>query len=122
LWVPSRFVKPHGPPGLEDEEAETGRLAPGQGAAKSDSTTDQKAVKKQPLAKQMQDSEPPMWSQIKKLMDMVMIVTSSLGMSGNPTATLLAALVIITIQVGFVQGNAYWTFMPNPPMVHPITW
>jgi hypothetical protein len=35
---------------------------------------------------------------------------------------LLAALVIITIQVGAVQGNAYWTFMSSPPMVHPITW
>jgi hypothetical protein len=28
---------------------------------------------------------------------MVMMVTSSLGMAGNPTATLLVALVIITI-------------------------
>jgi hypothetical protein len=45
-----------------------------------------------------------------------------LGMTGNPTATLLVALVIITIQVGVVQGNAYWTFMLNLPMVHPITW
>jgi hypothetical protein len=24
--------------------------------------------------------------------------------------------------VGVVQGDAYWTFMPNLPMVHPITW
>jgi hypothetical protein len=31
-------------------------------------------------------------------------------------------LVIITIQVGVVQGDAYQTFMPNSPMVHPITW
>jgi hypothetical protein len=46
------------------------------------------------------------------------MVTGNLGMAGNPTATLLAMLVIITIQV----GDAYWTFMPNLPMVHPITW
>jgi hypothetical protein len=51
-------------------------------------------------------------------MEMTMMVTGNLGMAGNPTATLLAMLVIITIQV----GDAYWTFMPNLPMVHPITW
>jgi hypothetical protein len=39
-------------------------------------------------------------------MDMAMIVTNRLRMVGNPTVTLLAALVIITIQVGVVQGNA----------------
>jgi hypothetical protein len=55
-------------------------------------------------------------------MDMAIIVTGSLEMAGNPTATLLVALVIITIQLGIVQGNAYWTFMPNPPMVHPFSW
>jgi predicted ABC-type sugar transport system permease subunit len=43
-------------------------------------------------------------------MDIVMMVTGSLGMVGNPTATLLGALVISTIQVGIVQGDAYWTF------------
>jgi hypothetical protein len=84
------------------------------------------AIRGQPrkwqLVRQMQDSEPPTWSQIETLMDMVMMVTSSLGMAGNPTATLLAALVIITIQVGVVQGDAYWTFMPNLPMVHAMTW
>jgi hypothetical protein len=74
------------------------------------------------LVRQTQDSEPPTWGQIKKLMDIAMMVTSSLRMVGNPTATLLAALVIITIQVGVVQGDAYWTFMPNLPLVHPITW
>jgi hypothetical protein len=51
----------------------------------------------------------------KKLLDMATMVTGSLGMAGNPPATLLAALVIITIQVGVVQGNAYWTFMSNSP-------
>jgi hypothetical protein len=70
----------------------------------------------------MQDGEPPTWGQIKKLMDMVMMVTSNLGMAGNPIATLLAALFIITIQVGVVQGDAYWTFIPSLQTVHPITW
>jgi hypothetical protein len=74
------------------------------------------------LVRQTWDSEPPNWSQIKKLMDMVTMVTSSLGMTGNPTATLLAALFIITIQMSVVQGNAYWTLMSSLPMVHPITW
>jgi hypothetical protein len=50
------------------------------------------------------------------------MVTNSLGMAGNPIVTLLVALVIITIQVGVVQGNAYWTFMSNLPIMHPITW
>jgi hypothetical protein len=35
---------------------------------------------------------------------------------------LLAALVIISIQVGVAQSNAYWTFMSNLTMVHPIAW
>jgi hypothetical protein len=39
------------------------------------------------LVRQMQDSKPPTWSQIKKLMDVAMIITSSLGMAGNPTVT-----------------------------------
>jgi hypothetical protein len=55
-------------------------------------------------------------------MDMAMMVMCSLGMAGNPTDALLSTLVIITIQVGAVPGDAYWTFMPNLPMVHPITW
>jgi hypothetical protein len=54
------------------------------------------------LARQTQDSKPPTWGQIKKLMDMVTMVTCSLRMAGNPTATLLVALVIITIQGGVV--------------------
>jgi hypothetical protein len=59
---------------------------------------------------------------MKKLKDMTMTtVTSNLGMAGNPTAISLVALVIITIQVGVVQGNAYWTFILHLPMVHPIT-
>jgi hypothetical protein len=69
----------------------------------------------------MWDSKPPTWGQIKKLMDMVTMVTSSLGMAGNPMGTLLETLVIITIQVGVAQGDAYWTFLPNLPMVHAIT-
>jgi hypothetical protein len=67
------------------------------------------------------DSEPLTSGQIKKLMDMTTMVTGSLGMTGYPIATLLAALVIITIQVGVVQGKAYWTFVPSQPMMHPIT-
>jgi hypothetical protein len=55
-------------------------------------------------------------------MDMMTMVTGKLGVAGNPTATLLVALVIFTIQVGVVQGNANWTFMPNLTMVHRIIW
>jgi hypothetical protein len=44
---------------------------------------------------------------------MKMMVTSNLGMGGNPTATLLVVLVIITIQVGAVQGEVHRTFMLN---------
>jgi hypothetical protein len=66
----------------------------------------------------MQGSEPPTWGQIKKLVDMVTIVIGSLGMAGNPTATLLVTSVIITIQVDIVQGEAYWTFMSNSPSYH----
>jgi hypothetical protein len=64
---------------------------------------------------------PTILGQIEKLIVKVMMLTGSLGIAGNPTATLMVALVIITIQVGVVQGDAYWTFMPNLPMVHPIT-
>jgi hypothetical protein len=71
--------------------------------------------RKWPLPRQMQDSEPPTWGQIKKLIDMATMVNGTLGMAGNPTATLLVALVIITIQVGVLD-------FPNLPMVHPITW
>jgi hypothetical protein len=46
LWISSWFFKPHGSPGPEDEETETGRLTLGQGAAEADSSTDQKAAKK----------------------------------------------------------------------------
>jgi hypothetical protein len=67
--------------------------------------------RKWPLERQMWDSEPPISGQIKKLMDMATMVTSSLGMAGIPTATLLAVLVIITIQMGVIQGDTYWTIM-----------
>jgi hypothetical protein len=55
-------------------------------------------------------------------MDMAIMVTGSLRMAGNPIGTLLVALVIIIIHVGVVQSDAYWTFMPILPVVHPITW
>jgi hypothetical protein len=42
------------------------------------------------------------------------MVTGNLGMAGNPTATLLAALVIITIQVGAVQGNTSYHLAESP--------
>jgi hypothetical protein len=45
VWVPSWFVKPHGSSGPKDKEAETGRLAPGQGASEADSSPDQKVAK-----------------------------------------------------------------------------
>jgi hypothetical protein len=45
VWVPSRFVKPHGSSGPEDEEAETGRLTPGQGTSEADSSIDQRVTK-----------------------------------------------------------------------------
>jgi hypothetical protein len=78
--------------------------------------------RRRPPVRQTWDTQPPTWGLIKKLMDMMTMVTSNLGMAGNPTATLLAALVIITIQVGVVQGDAHWTFMPSLPMVHLIIW
>jgi hypothetical protein len=54
------------------------------------------------LVRQMQDSVPPIWGQIKELMDMVTMATGSLRLAGKPTVTLLEALVIITVQVGVV--------------------
>jgi hypothetical protein len=114
-----QFVKHHGPPGPKDEEAETGRLVLGQGTTEADSSTNQRQSRRWLLVRETRNFEPPTWDQIK---NMTTMVTGNMGMAGNPTATLLAALVIITIQVGVVQGDAYWTFMPNLPMVHPITW
>jgi predicted RND superfamily exporter protein len=55
-------------------------------------------------------------------MDMVTMVTANLGMVEDLTTTLLVTLVMIIIQVGVVQGDAYWTFMPILPMVHPVAW
>jgi hypothetical protein len=97
VWVPSWFVKPHGPPGPKDEEAETGRHALGQETTEADSSTHQ------PPVRQTWNCKPPTWGQIK---NMTTMVTGNLGMTGNPTATLQAALVIITIQMGVVQGDA----------------
>jgi hypothetical protein len=62
--------------------------------------------RKWPMVRQTWDSEPPTWGQIKKQMDMATMITGSLEMAGSPTATLLVVLVIITIQLGVVQGNA----------------
>jgi hypothetical protein len=45
------FAKPRGPPGPKDEEAETGRLAQGQGTAEADSSTDQRAAKETAASK-----------------------------------------------------------------------
>jgi hypothetical protein len=122
MWVPSWSLKPHGLPvpkkrrlRLKDSpwDKEKLRLTP---------LLTRGQPRKWPLARQTLNSEPPIWGQIKKLMDMAMMITGSLGMAGNPTATLLVAFVIMTIQVGVVQGDAYWNFMPNLPIVHPITW
>jgi hypothetical protein len=105
-----------------NEEVETGRLTQDRELLRLTSPLTKGWPRKWPLARQMWDSKPLTWDQIKKLMDMTTKVTGCLGMAGSPTATLLVALVIITIQLGAVQGNAYWTFMLNPPMVQPITW
>ena len=31
-------------------------------------------------------------------------------------------LALITIQMGLVQGETYWTIYPNSPVLHPVTW
>jgi hypothetical protein len=72
----------------------------------------------QPLVRQSPDSKPPTWGQIKKLMAMATMVNSSLGIAGNPAATLLMAFVIITTQLSVAQGDTHWTFMPNSPSCH----
>jgi hypothetical protein len=53
------FVKPHGPPGPKDKEAETGRLTLGQGTAEADSSTDQRAAKEMAAGETDATSEPP---------------------------------------------------------------
>jgi hypothetical protein len=53
----------------------------------------------------MQYSEPPTWGQIKKLMDMAMMITCSLGIAGNPTATL---------QYRWVLSRAMYTGLSCP--------
>jgi hypothetical protein len=102
-----QFVKSHGPLVLKMKRVRLEDLPQDREPLRLTlpSTTGQ--PRKWLLVRQMWDSEPPTWGQIKKLMDMAATVTSSLGMAENPTATFLAALVIITIQVGVIQGNTY---------------
>jgi hypothetical protein len=81
VWVPSQFVKPHGPPGPKDEEAETGRLASGQGTTEVDSSTDQRVAKE--MATDKTDTEQQA-THLGSRNYMMTMVTSNLGMAGNP--------------------------------------
>lgn len=42
----------------------------------------------------------------------------------NPVNLLLAMLAIINCQVSIVSAHsfAYWAYVPNPPLVHSVSW
>jgi hypothetical protein len=59
VWVPSQFVKPHGPPGPEDEEAVTGDSPQDRELWRLILPPTRWKTRKWLLARQMQYSEPP---------------------------------------------------------------
>jgi hypothetical protein len=108
--LPSWFIKPYGPSGPKDEETEMEDFPWDREPLRLIPPPTRGQPRKWLLARQTQNTEPSTWGQIKRLMDMAMMVTGNLGMAGNPTATLPAVLITITIHLGACTGRCILDF------------
>lgn len=70
----------------------------------------------------MQRAHTQTWGQLKRLILKGEEMVRRQDLTLTPDKLFLVMLAIVAIQVGIVQGEAYWTFHPNPPVLHTVTW
>ena len=72
----------------------------------------------------------PTWGQLKRLTSEADRMVTNSGKAKTPELVFLAMLALLTSQVMPIQTleahsdseKAYWTYFPNPPLLHPSSW
>lgn len=67
-------------------------------------------------------AELPTWGQIKNLTWRAQQMTASIGEPATPTTLLLAMLALLSAQVQPSTADPHWAYVPNPPLLHPVSW
>ena len=68
------------------------------------------------------------WGQLKRLAAAADDVVTGAGKPKTPEVLFLALIALVQAQVLPINaqfdpnGEAYWTYFPNPPVLHPTTW
>ena len=65
-------------------------------------------------------AKPPTWDQLKKLTIEGEKLVKEQGQPLTSATLFLAMLPVVTTTVG--ANHTYWAYVPNPPLLRPITW
>lgn len=76
----------------------------------------------QPYARSTRSAFPPTWGQVKALCHSARRSVLTQGVALTPETLLLAMLAIISCQVLGASATAYWSYLPDPPILHPTPW
>lgn len=49
-------------------------------------------------------------------------MAASTGEPVTPTTLFLAMLALLSAQAQPTTANPYWAYVPNPPLLHPVSW
>ncbi|XP_039096227.1 endogenous retrovirus group K member 19 Env polyprotein-like isoform X2 [Hyaena hyaena] len=76
------------------------------------------------LARSMRISTRHTWGQLKTLTDEAITLVETQGNSVTPATLFVALLALLSSQAssGYALKQQYWTYIPNPPMLRPVTW
>ncbi|XP_075865454.1 endogenous retrovirus group K member 113 Env polyprotein [Microcebus murinus] len=72
-----------------------------------------------PLTMTTRQALLPSWSQIKRLTE---IASKLVRETGQPLNSLTLFLAMVTLLSTPTQAATYWTYIPDPPLLHPVGW
>ncbi|XP_066130173.1 uncharacterized protein [Saccopteryx bilineata] len=80
----------------------------------------------QRMARSTRTVNPPTWGQLKALSERADSICRQQNIKRNSVNMFIAMLAVLSIQVLNVeatgQNKSYWAYIPNPPLVKPVTW
>ncbi|XP_058294134.1 uncharacterized protein LOC131383361 [Hylobates moloch] len=74
------------------------------------------------LALETHNSPFPTWGQIKRLVVTAQDMLTTEGKPFTPENLFLAMLAHLSFQVLPTEGKIYWAYVPEPPLLRPVTW
>ncbi|XP_069396405.1 endogenous retrovirus group K member 6 Env polyprotein [Delphinus delphis] len=81
----------------------------------------EKKKKRRPLASTTQGSDVPTWGQVKQLISRAQELVKQQNNPVTPITLFLAMLATISC-VPSVNAATYWAYVPDPPLLQPISW